>query len=250
MELEPLPGNPTRREGAASGRAQHAARHFISWVVEPERRIYPSAMAEPAIKLLDDDAVVLRRTGIRFPVELRPSGFRAEERSTWPDAEGRLEWVDGRLLYMPPCADIQQDVAVDVVHLLRTWSENHLDFVVGGNEAGVKLGGDIRAADAAVWRRADVGPSVGRLRQAPPLLAVEVAGQDEDEAVLERKADWYLRHGVAIVWLVLPEGREVVVLRRDGKSRHTHPQQLPPIAELPDLAPAVEQFFSQLDRRP
>jgi hypothetical protein len=35
------------------------------------------AVADPAIKLLDDDAVVLRRTGVRFPIELRPVGFQA-----------------------------------------------------------------------------------------------------------------------------------------------------------------------------
>lgn len=130
---------------------------------------------------------MLRRTGVRFPIELRPAGLLVDEPSTWPVAEGRLELVEGRLLYMPPCADVQQDVAVDVVHVLRTWSDSHPAFVVGGNEAGMKLGADIRAADAAVWLRSAVGPSVGRLRHAPPLLAVEVAGQDEDEAVLREK---------------------------------------------------------------
>jgi Uma2 family endonuclease len=156
--------------------------------------------------------------------------------------------VEGRLLYMPPCADIQQDVAVDVVHLLRTWSESHAGFVVGGNEAGMKLGADIRAADAAVWLRAAVGPSVGRLRHVPPLLAVEVAGQDEDEAVLREKASWYLRQGVLVVWLVLPASREVVVVRDGTDSRHGAGDSLPPLAELPELVPAVARFFAQIDQ--
>jgi hypothetical protein len=138
-------------------------------------------VVEPAVKLLDDDAVLLRRTGVRFPVELRPLGLKGDDPLTGPEAEGRLEWVQGRLLYTPPCADIQQDVAVDLVHVLRSWSETQPGFVVGGNEAGMRLGQDIRAADAAVWRRADVGPSTRRLRHAPPILAVEVAGLDEDE---------------------------------------------------------------------
>jgi Uma2 family endonuclease len=205
-------------------------------------------MAEPAIRLLDDDAVMLRRTGVRFPIELRPLGLNVDEPSTWPVAEGRLELVEGRLLYMPPCADIQQDVAVDVVHLLRAWSEAHPDYVVGGNEAGMKLGADIRAADAAVWLRARVGPSVGRLRHAPPTLAVEVAGQDEDEGVLREKAGWYLRSGVAVVWLVLPESREVAVLRSTGELRYQHDQRLAELEELPGLVPEVARFFAQLDR--
>lgn len=206
-------------------------------------------MAEPAIKLLDDDAVVLRRTGVRFPIELRPTGLEVNEPSTWPVAEGRLELVEGRLLYMPPCADIQQDVAVDVVHLLRSWSESHPEFVVGGNEAGMKLGSDIRAADAAVWSRAAVGPSVGRLRHVAPLLAVEVAGQDEDEAVLRRKAQWYLAAGVSLVWLVIPESREVLVLSGATEQRFGRGQRLPESTELPSLHPDVDRFFAQLDQR-
>jgi Uma2 family endonuclease len=150
---------------------------------------------------------------------------------------------------MPPCADVQQDVAVDVVHVLRTWSDAHPSFVVGGNEAGMKLGTDIRAADAAVWLRSAVGPSVGRLRHAPPLLAVEVAGQDEDEAVLREKASWYLRQGVVVVWLVLPDSREVVVIRSSGESRHASSEQLPAEEQLPDLAPSVASFFVQVDQR-
>jgi Uma2 family endonuclease len=203
-------------------------------------------MADAAVRLLDDDAVVLRRTGVRFPVELRPAGFRPDEPETWPDAEGRLEWVGGRLLYMPPCADVQQDVAVDVIYLLREWASEHPDFVVGGNEAGMKLGSDIRAADAAVWRRVDVGPSVGRLRHAPPILAVEVAGQDEDEQALRHKAAWYLAQGVEAVWLVMPETREVLVLRAMGEMRYGSGEVLAAEPRLPGLKPAVDRFFAQL----
>lgn len=185
-------------------------------------------MANAPVRLLDDDAVVLSRAGVRFPVELRPTSFVAGDPTTWPDVEGRIEWVGGRLLYMPPCADLQQDVAVDVVHLLRSWSENAPGFVVGGNEAGMKLGEDIRAADAAVWRRADVGPSTGRLRHVPPILAVEVAGQDEDEPALREKASWYINHGVAVVWLVVPERRAIQVLTASNESQHSGADRLPP----------------------
>jgi hypothetical protein len=36
-------------------------------------------VTEPAVKLIDDDAVLLRRTGVRFPVELRPLGLSGED---------------------------------------------------------------------------------------------------------------------------------------------------------------------------
>jgi hypothetical protein len=41
----------------------------------------------------------------------------------------------------------------------------HRAFVVGTNEAGMKLGGAVRGADAAVWRKADVGSASGELFQ-------------------------------------------------------------------------------------
>ncbi|MDP2270669.1 MAG: Uma2 family endonuclease [Archangium sp.] len=46
-----------------------------------------------------------------------------------------------------------------------------------------------------------------------PLLAVEIAGQNEDEDMLLVKARWYFKHGVKTVWLVLPETRGVIFLR-------------------------------------
>src|SRR5687768_438963 len=183
-------------------------------------------MVAPAIRLLPDDSRI-GLIGVRFPVELRAEGSELSEPSTWPAIDGRLEYVGGRLLYMPPCADYQQDVAMDVAFILRSWSEQRQEYVVGGNEAGMKLGDDIRAADVAVWRASDVRERSGRLRAIPPVLAVEVAGEDEDERVLRDKARWYLQHGVTTVWLVIPETREVVVLNPAGEHRFSQGQVLP-----------------------
>ncbi len=117
-----------------------------------------------------DDATLLPRETVRFPVELRrPQGFDAEDPATWPAVSGRLEVVGGRLYYMPPCADYQQDVVSDVTFLLRAWSEAYPAFVVGSNEAGMILGGEARGADAAVWRREAAEPRSGRFRRSPPV---------------------------------------------------------------------------------
>ena len=62
-----------------------------------------------------DEQIVLPRA-IRFPIELiPPDGFDEERLETWPRVVGRLEYVEGRLLYMPPCGDEQQEVVTDVV---------------------------------------------------------------------------------------------------------------------------------------
>ncbi len=196
-----------------------------------------------AVRMLDDDDIRLKRAGVRFPIELRPENFSADDLSTWPEGEGRIEYVDGRLLFMPPCADIQQYVVADVVYVLREWSGSQPDFLVGGNEAGMKLGADVRAADAAIWRRSEAGPAQGRLQHVPPVLAVEVAGIDEDEARLRDKATWYLSHGVKVVWIVLPESRELIVLLSGGgEQRLGGDKRVAESAELSGLRPAFSQL--------
>ena len=90
-------------------------------------------MARPAPELLDEDTIAVPRR-VCLPVELRPpEGFDPDEPATWPRDEGRLEWVGGRLLWMPPCGDEQQDTVADVVGTLIAWVRAHPEFVVGTN---------------------------------------------------------------------------------------------------------------------
>lgn len=192
--------------------------------------------------------VRLARDSVRFPIRLAtPRGFRVDRPATWPALEGRLEFLGGELLFMPPCADYQQDVSAEVIRLLGNWSVDQPEFLVAGNEAGMLLDGEARGADAAVWRRADVGPHRGRFRRVPPILAVEIAGEDEDEPSLLAKAKWYLRRGVRGVWLVFPQEREVVVVtnrhvrRVRGRAKLDAPG-------LPGLALVASELFRQLVR--
>ncbi len=195
-----------------------------------------------------DETITLPRA-LRFPVELHPPlGFVPDRLETWPRLAGRLEYVEGRLLYMPPCGDIQQDTVTDLVITLGAWVRAHPDFVLGTNEAGMHLDGETRAADAAVWRRGDVGGYRGGLRLVPPVLAVEVAGVDGDaEADLRDKAAWYLAHGVTVVWLVLPDARELVVMTATGEARLDRDARVAPHPALPDLAPSVAELFTQIE---
>jgi len=147
---------------------------------------------------------------------------------------------------MPPCGDWQQDTVTDVVITLGACVRAHEGFVLGTNEAGMYLAGSARAADAAIWRRADTGAHRGDLRRVPPVLAVEVAGDDDDEPALHEKAEWYLDHGVTLVWLVLPAPRAVVVVTSAGPVRLARGERLPEHPELPGLAPSVAELFHQI----
>ena len=188
---------------------------------------------------------------VRFPVELTPpEGFDPARLETWPRVEGRLEWVGGRLLYMPPCGDRQQYTVADVVATLVNWVRSHPEFAVGTNEAGMRLGDDSRGADAAMWHRAKGDTYDGGFQRMPPVLAVEVAGRDEGEPELRDKARWYLGVGVPIVWLVLPAEREVVVVTSEGERRYGVGERLPADPRLPGLCPLTDEFFVQISQPP
>ena len=203
-------------------------------------------MARAAPIDLDEETIPVPRT-VRFPVELTPpDSFDPARLETWPRVEGRLEWVGGRLLYMPPCGDRQQYTVADVVATLVNWVRSHPEFAVGTNEAGMRLGDDSRGADAAIWRRAKGDTYDGGFQRVPPVLAVEVAGRDEGELQLRDKARWYLGVGVPIVWLVLPAQREVVVVTSEGEHRCGAAERLPAHREVPDLAPMADEFFIQI----
>ncbi|HEU4619736.1 MAG TPA: Uma2 family endonuclease [Gammaproteobacteria bacterium] len=198
------------------------------------------------------DETITLPLGVKFPLELRPpENFDPRRLETWPKVAGRLEFAEGKLLYMPPCGDLQQDTTTDVVLALGSWAREHAGFVPGSNEAGMHLRGETRAADVAIWRRAELGEYSGGLRRVPPVLAVEVGGPNDgdSEASFRAKARWYLNVGVSVVWLVLPEQRKVIVLTADGESVHDADERLPSSPELPDLAPLVAEFFLQIDRQ-
>src|SRR5262245_22174637 len=103
-----------------------------------------------------------------------------------------------------------------------------------------------RGADAGVWRQR---PQRWGFRLEPPVLAVEVAGQDEGADALLEKARWYLAQAVAVVWVVLPGEREVIVVTASGERRHAVGERLAAHPELPGLQPEVADLFRQVSPR-
>jgi Uma2 family endonuclease len=190
------------------------------------------------------DVTVVPRIALRLPLPLPlPDGFEVARETTWPAVTGRLEFVGGRLEYMPPCGEVQQRTAADVLTELNLWRRQHPEFVVGGNEAGMLLGGEVRAADAAVWR---AGAAEDGFARVAPVLAVEIAGVDDTPELLRHKARWYLGHGVPTVWIVLPQTRSVEVVTVGGVTNVGGEERLPEPTGLPELTPVAAEFFRQL----
>lgn len=156
-----------------------------------------------------------------------------------------MEYVDGKLLYLPPCADEQAEVVSGVVYELVSWTKQHPDYVVGTNEAGMLLGKSVRGADAAIWQRDDEHVS-GTLRRTPPVLAVEVAGEDDEVEALRKKARWYVKQGVEVVWLVFPKTRSVSVVVGSRARTFKNGDRLPAPKALGGLEPRVRDLFFQL----
>ena len=208
-----------------------------------QRRSYSARVIDAAEETMD--AAVWRL--VKLPVELRtPKGFDPDRVETWPRVEGRMEYVGGRLLYMPPCGEVQSSLTARVVGVLMPWARVHQSFWVGTNEAGVALGGDRRGADAAVYRRRPGQQLSDGFAREAPALAVEVEGKYEGSAVLRRKARWYLEHGTEVVWLVLQKAHEIVVVTRDGEARYGKGETIPEHPALPGLVVSVDEIYEDL----
>src|SRR5437660_11271845 len=125
-----------RRNAPPRAGAARFAGTSLAWAVlvlppRTHRASIPHMPAEPYSETIPVPA------SVRFPVELEPpEGFRPEEPASWPRIDGRLEWVGGRLLYMPPCGWIQQGVSVRVVCILHRLHDDHSECLVGGNDVG------------------------------------------------------------------------------------------------------------------
>src|SRR5207244_12883275 len=93
----------------AAGTARRRPRAFRSHALTGAGRGTSVArVARPAPSELDEETIPVPGS-VRFPVELTPpDGFDPARLETWPRAEGRLERVDGRLLYIAPAWAVAQ----------------------------------------------------------------------------------------------------------------------------------------------
>jgi Uma2 family endonuclease len=83
-----------------------------------------------------------------------------------------------------------------------------------------------------------------------PDLAVEVKSPDDEFQDLRKKADYYLKHGCRLVWLVYPDSRtvEVCTLGPDGKVQRrtlTNEQRLDGEDVIPGFQMLVSDIFAE-----
>lgn len=146
-----------------------------------------------------------------------------EEFLLYPTPEGKAELVRGELRMSPPTGGRHGVVQMAILMRLANFVESRglgRVFVDAGFEL-VALPRTVRAPDAAFVRgdrihAGDIGPAFLRM---PPDLAVEVLSPSETPKRLQEKLDDYRVAGVALVWVIDPRRRTVMIVSRDAPTR-------------------------------
>jgi Uma2 family endonuclease len=135
-----------------------------------------------------------------------------------PENVGKcLELVRGEVVELPAPTKRHGVLTFNLGRILGNYLFQRGKGYATSNDAGVILERDpdtVRGPDIALYDDAetyeDLHPKYGEV---PPLLAVEILSPGDRMGQVMRKVKDYLKNGVAIVWVIDPETRNVVVHR-------------------------------------
>jgi len=161
---------------------------------------------------------------------------------------GRCELIRGEIATMSPAGDEHGFVALNIGGLLHAFVRQHPLGRLYAAETGFWLERDpdtVRAPDvafvsAARYRRAEGTSWV----IVAPELVVEVVSPSESWSEVEAKTTWWLRHGVALIWLVDPKERTVEVVTATSRRTLVGDDRIDGGAELPGFSVSIADFFA------
>jgi len=176
----------------------------------------------------------------------------AVEFSEWvnrPENANRwFELVRGEVIELPPPMKRHGFVALNVGRILGNYTFQCGKGYVTGNDSGVILERDSDTMcdpDVVAYEDADkfddLHPKYGEV---PPVLAVEVLSPGDRWSRVTHKINDYLKNGVALIWLVDPQHRDVTVYRT-GREPQTFEgnQEVSGEDVLPGFRCVVAEFF-------
>jgi Uma2 family endonuclease len=148
-----------------------------------------------------------------------PPLLTAEEfgRLPQPPDGSQQELIRGVIVTMPPPSFYHGQVCLLIGRKLGNFIEAHNLGTATSNDSGVILARSpdtVRGPDLAFWSRETLPqpPREGYPSVAPDLV-VEVLSPSDVFTHVQRKVQDYLRAGVRMAWVVVPEDRSVAVFR-------------------------------------
>lgn len=176
----------------------------------------------------------------------------ADEFFDWvqlPENDSRwFELVRGEVIELPRPTKRHGVICLNVGRLLWNYASQRGIGYVAVNDTGVILERDpdtVRGPDVALYEDAqtfeELHPKWGEVA---PRLAVEVLSPNDRWSRVTQKITDYLKNGVALVWLVDPQNRDVTVYQ-PGKEPYTvdAQQALTGCDVLPELSIRVGDLF-------
>jgi Uma2 family endonuclease len=147
----------------------------------------------------------------------------AEEFWRMPETHTKRELVRGEIVETMPPNGRHGIIASEIDYQLRSWARQGKHGVVGV-ESGFTLSKnpDVVRSPDVYFIRADRVPPTGvpdTFWHIAPDLAVEVVSWSESAADVQEKVRDYFHAGTALMWIVYPRSRQVVVHTADGVAR-------------------------------
>jgi Uma2 family endonuclease len=159
-----------------------------------------------------------------IPARAPAMSMTAEEFLVYPVHDAKAELVRGELRVTPPAGGPHGVAVSNLEFLLSTHVRPRRLGPVYGAGIGyelLRLPRTVRVPDAS-FVRADRLPSEGvgpGLLKLAPDLAIEVLSPSETASELEEKLDDYLVSGAALIWVVDPVRRTVMIVSADAPVR-------------------------------
>jgi Uma2 family endonuclease len=144
--------------------------------------------------------------------------------SELPSGTVRYELHHGVLVTMPPRGDVHGAVESNISYHVKVQGERRGHGKARSGDVGIVLARNpdhIHGADAVFITNARLPirrTPEGYLETIPDLI-VEVRGQNDSLAALQRKAQDYLQAGAVVAWVVDPINRNVVEYRQGVPAR-------------------------------
>ncbi len=150
------------------------------------------------------------------------SNVTAEQLLLMGAEQGRYELIEGELREMPPTSFYHGSVEGVVYSVLSAFvTANQLGKVVVGDVGFIlaKSPDTVLGADVAYVSNDHLPADSQGFFEGPPDLVVEVVSPSDRPTEVRRKAERWMQHGVALLWVVHPDERQVHVYAEDEKVR-------------------------------